>query len=153
MIYDRIEHMDPYGQPGTRLHQALAWLKNLRNPPPDGRVEIDGERLFASFSAYATSPREERRFEAHRKYIDVQMVLEGEEAIDVSLESDLAPLEAYDPEKDVAFLAPPPPHLCSTLAMKSGRVAVFFPQDAHRPGCNLRGGSKVRKIVIKVLID
>jgi YhcH/YjgK/YiaL family protein len=145
--------MDSYRRPGTRLDQALAWLKNLRNPPPEGRVEIDGERLFASFSAYATSPREQRRFEAHRKYIDIQMVLEGEEAIDVSLENDLVPLETYNPERDVAFFESPPAHLYSPLAMKPGRVAVFFPRDAHRPGCNLHGGSQVRKVIMKVQVE
>jgi YhcH/YjgK/YiaL family protein len=153
VIYDRIEHMDSYTRPGTRLHQAVAWLRGLKAFPAEGRVEIDGERLFGSAVAYATSPREERRFETHRKYIDVQVVWEGEEAIDVTLEPSLAPLEAYDAQRDIAFFEPPPAHLYSALAMKPGRVAVLFPQDAHRPGCNLREGRAVRKLILKVQVE
>jgi YhcH/YjgK/YiaL family protein len=151
MIYDRIEHMHIYCRPGTRLRQALDWLRNLESTPADGRVEIDGARLFASVTSYATAPREEKRFETHRKYIDVQMLLEGEEAIDVSLEEALAPLEAYSPDKDIAFFESPPAY--SPLVMKPGRVAVLFPQDAHRPGCHLHSGRKVRKVILKVQVE
>lgn len=150
MIYDRFENLDLYCQPGTRLHRALACARDAVGTIADGRTELDGDRLYASVSTYDTSPREERRFESHKKYIDVQAVLEGEESIDVSLETDLPVLEAYDEKKEVMFLKPPQEF--ASLVMKPGRFAVFYPQDIHRPGCNLRDKRRVRKIVVKVQI-
>lgn len=148
MIYDRFENLDLYCRPGTRLHRALAHARDVAPNAADGRTDIDGDRLYASVASYETGPPEERRFEAHRKYIDVQVLLEGEERIDVALDKGLPVLEAYDEQKDVMFLEPPQ-HVAS-LAMRPGYFAIFHPHDIHRPGCRLLGNQRVRKIVMKV---
>ncbi|HWR92197.1 MAG TPA: YhcH/YjgK/YiaL family protein [Desulfobacterales bacterium] len=152
MIYDRFENLDLYAQPGTRLHWALTYARGTLATVADGRTDIDGDRLYASVATYETGPREESRFEAHRKYIDVQVLLEGEEAIDVSLEDDLSVLEAYDEKRDVTFLKPPQQEQVASLAMRPGYFAVFFPHDTHRPGCHLREKRRIRKIVVKVAV-
>ena len=151
MIYDRFENLNLYCQPGTRLHRALVFARDVARAVADGRMDIDGERLYASVATYETGSREERRFEAHRKYIDVQVLLEGEECIDVSLDKDLPTLEAYDEKRDVMFLKPPE-HVAS-LVMKPGQFGVFYPHDTHRPGCHLREKRRVRKIVMKVAVE
>jgi YhcH/YjgK/YiaL family protein len=148
MIYDHFDNLSLYAAPGTLLHRALVYARDVAASVPDGRIEIEGERLYASVAGYETGAREERRYEAHRRYIDVQVLLEGEEAIDVSLERDLTPLEVYDPQRDVMFLKPPG-HTAS-LPMRPGWFAVFYPHDVHRPGCHLEGKRRVRKIVMKV---
>lgn len=151
MIYDRFENLGLYCRPGTRLHRALVHARDAARDTAEGRTDIDGDRLFASVSLYETAPREERRFEAHRKYIDVQVLLDGEESIDVSLEADLPVLEAYDEQKEVVFLQPPR-HVAS-LAMRPGLFAVFYPHDIHRPGCRLGGERRVRKMVMKLAVE
>jgi len=151
MIYDRFENLNFYCRPGSRLHRALAYARDAVRTVADGRVDVDGDRLYASVSTYETGSREERRFEAHRKYIDVQALLEGEESIDVSLEKELPTIEAYDEQRDVMFLKPPP-HVAS-LAMQPGFFGVFYPHDIHRPGCHLREKRRVRKIVMKVAFE
>ncbi|MCU0561345.1 MAG: YhcH/YjgK/YiaL family protein [Desulfobacterales bacterium] len=151
MIYDRFENLDLYCRPGTILHRALVYARDAGPTVADGRTEIDGQRLFSSVAVYETGPRETRRFEAHRKYTDVQVLLEGQESIDVTLDRDLPVLEAYDGHKDVLFLQPPP-HFAS-LPMRPGYFAIFFPHDIHRPGCSLRGVLRVRKIVMKVAVE
>lgn len=150
MIYDHFDNLTLYAGPGTLLHRALVYARDVAAGIADGRIEIDGERLYASVASYETGSREERRFEAHRRYIDVQVLLAGEETIDVALERDLPVLEAYDEQRDVMFLKPPA-HAAS-LPMRPGRFAVFFPHDVHRPGCHLRDKQKVRKIVMKVAV-
>jgi YhcH/YjgK/YiaL family protein len=151
MIYDRLENLELYARPGTRLHRALLYARDVARDAADGRTDIDGDRLYASVAAYETKPREECRFEAHRKYIDVQVLLEGEECIDVALDRDLPVLEAYDGPKDVMFLQPPR-HVAS-LPMRPGVFAVFYPHDIHRPGCRLQGEHQVRKIVMKAAVE
>jgi YhcH/YjgK/YiaL family protein len=148
MIYDRFEHLDLYFRPETLLKRALVYARDAARTVPDGRVDVDGGRLYASVATYETGAREERRFEAHRAYIDVQALLEGEERIDLSLEKELPVLEAYDEKKDVMFLNPPPQF--ASLVMRPGWFAVFFPHDIHRPGVHLQGKRRVRKIVMKV---
>jgi YhcH/YjgK/YiaL family protein len=151
MIYDRLENLNLYCQPGTRLYRALVYARDVAHTAADGRTDIDGDNLYASVATYDTCERDERRFEAHRKYIDVQALLEGEESIDVSLEKGLPMIEAYDEKKEVMFLKPPQ-HFAS-LEMRSGYFAVFYPHDIHRPGCRLRGKQQVRKIVLKVAVE
>jgi biofilm protein TabA len=151
MIYDRFENLDLYCRPGSRLHRALVYARDVARTVADGRVDIDGERLYASVATYETGSREERRFEAHRKYIDVQVLLEGEESIDVSLCKDLPILEAYDETRDVMFLQPPPQF--ASLTMLPGFFAIFYPNDIHRPGCRQQEKRQVRKIVMKVVVE
>jgi biofilm protein TabA len=151
MIYDRFENLNLYCRPGTRPHQALVYARDVACTVADGRMDIDGDRLYASVATYETGPREERRFEAHRKYIDVQVLLEGEECIDVSLDRDLPTLEAYDEKRDVMFLKPP--EQVASIVMTPGCFAVFYPHDVHRPGCHLKEQRRVRKIVMKVAVE
>jgi YhcH/YjgK/YiaL family protein len=80
----------------------------------------------------------------------VQALLEGEEAIDVSLETTLPLLQEYNESKDVMHLEPPKEW--ASLVMKPSYFAVFYPQDIHRPNCHLHGKQHVRKIVVKVRV-
>jgi YhcH/YjgK/YiaL family protein len=151
MIYDRFENLNLYCQPGSRLHRALVYARDVARTVADGRIDIDGDRLYASVATYETGSKEERRFEGHRKYIDVQVLLDGEENTEVSLDKDLPTLEAYDEKRDVMFLKPPQ-HVAS-LVMKPGCFGIFYPHDIHRPGCHLREKRRVRKIVMKVAVE
>ena len=151
MIYDRFENLHLYGRPDERLHRALVYARDVACTVADGRTDIDGDRLYASVATYETGSREERRFEAHRKYVDVQVLLEGEEAIDVSLDKNLPVIEGYDEKRDVMFLAPP--QRFASLSMHPGFFAVFFPHDIHRPGCHQLRMRRVRKIVMKVAVE
>jgi biofilm protein TabA len=149
MIYDTLEHMLDYFEKGSPIHKALCFAQDFAlSNRPDGRYEIEGDDLFALVSSYDTSPAVARRFEAHRKYIDVQILLEGEEKIETSFASDLKPLQEYSEIKDIIFLEPPPDF--ASLVMRPGYFAVFYPHDVHRPNCSLHGKSRVRKIVMKV---
>lgn len=151
MIYDQLKNIDAVCGPGTRLYQGLILARDIGASPPDGRIEADGDRIYALVSTYSTLPRDERRFEAHRKYIDIQVVLEGVEVIDVALGAAPSATEKYDETKDVAFYAAPPD--CASLVMRPGRFAVFNPGDLHRPGVSLDESRSVRKLVVKVLVE
>ena len=78
----------------------------------------------------------------------VQALLTGEECIDVTFDRQLPLLQDYQAEKDLLFVASPPEY--ASLPMKPGYFAIFFPQDIHRPNCQLHGKQAVRKIVMKV---
>ncbi len=151
MIYDTFENIAWYARPGSRLHDAVVFARDADRSIAEGRHAIDGDRLYALVSTYQTLPRSERRFEAHRRYFDVQVLLEGAEAIDMCLPPAPETIEAYDDGKDILFTRDP--QLFVPLAMVPGRFAVLYPQDLHRPGCRLEGDCRVRKIVVKGLIE
>ena len=151
MIYDIFDHIDTYCQKDSPLYKALTFVAEFDQTQPDGRYAVDGEAIYGLVSTYTTSPREERRFEAHKKYLDVQVLLEGEESIDVSLDSNLSILQEYNETKDILFLQPPEEY--ASLIMKPGYFAVFYPQDIHRPSCQLHEKTSVRKIVMKIRVE
>ena len=87
------------------LTKALAFLRtqDFRNMP-EGRHDIDGDKVFALLSRYTTRPQAECVPEAHRRFVDVQYVAEGEEFLGwCPMSPDLAEMGPYDEEKDIIF--------------------------------------------------
>jgi biofilm protein TabA len=117
---------------------------------PLGRTPIEGDDVFALVSEGLSRPPQDVRFEAHRRYIDVQYVLEGQEAIGCAPCASLATSEPYDKAKDVEFFRAPGNY--ARIALRPGRFAVFAPEDGHQPGCDLDGAHTVRKVVVKVSV-
>jgi len=115
------------------------------------RYDIDGDNLYAPVSEYLTKNEEDAKYEAHRKYIDIQYIINGKELMGVaplSQKKDI--LEPYDSAKDIEFLTVTGGE--NYLALP-GRFFIFFPEDAHRPGLKDGENSPVRKIVVKVKVD
>jgi YhcH/YjgK/YiaL family protein len=148
MIYDVIENAEKYFHGKDKFYRAIKYAVEFDLCQPDGEYEVDGRAIFAKVQGYDTSPAEERKFESHERYADVQVLRQGSERQDVSLDKELEPLTPYDEVKDVIKLKAPKEF--SSLVMEPGKFVVFFPQDIHRPNCNLNGKCKVRKICMKV---
>lgn len=111
------------------------------------RVELAGG-AFAMEQVYHAKARPDGFFESHRKYIDVQVIIAGEEAIEVE---DIARLTAtmdYSEERDLIKYADTPN--ASRLVMRAGDVALFYPADGHMPSLQLKGPQLVHKTVVKV---
>lgn len=90
---------------------------------------------------------EEGKLEGHRKYIDIQYVISGDESMGWSPRSDVAPSENYDAEKDLEFFEGSPE---SIVQVPPGSFAVFLPTDAHLPCI---GKGPIHKVVVKVAVD
>jgi YhcH/YjgK/YiaL family protein len=115
------------------------------------RYDIDGDNLFIMISEYNTKDPETARFEAHKKYIDIQYVVTGSELMNIApLTSGDSILQKYDPVKDIEFLSV---KKASVLKAGPDRFFIFFPEDAHRPGLKENVNAPVRKAVVKVKID
>ncbi|MDR3555156.1 MAG: YhcH/YjgK/YiaL family protein [Syntrophobacteraceae bacterium] len=148
MIYDTLENFPKYFQSDTALFQALSFAHRFDSSNPDGRYEIKGEDIFALVSSYQTSPAGCHSFEIHRRYADVQVVLEGEEAVEVSLSAEVNAVGDYDQKSDKVTLEAPGDLV--RLVLRPGCFAVIYPNEAHRPNCDLQGKARVRKMVVKV---
>jgi len=115
-----------------------------------GRVDLSGGS-FALEQIYAPKPRPEGFFESHRKYIDVQVIVTGEELMEVEDIARLSVTAAYNPERDLIKYADT--SVGSVLRMRAGDVAVFFPEDGHMPSLHWRKTGQVHKTVVKVPVD
>ncbi len=114
-----------------------------------GRTPIIGDDVYAVASKYTTRAFEAARFEAHRKYLDIQYVVSGQETIGFLPSTEgLKVLEPYDAEKDIELFAVPEAY--ARLAMRAGQFALLRPGQAHMPNCHLDGPHDVTKVVVKV---
>jgi len=149
MVIDDLKNSALYLGMHPRMKDAFRYLQKTDFSRIDpGRHEIGGADLFALIQQYDPKPREKARWEAHRKYIDVQYVLSGSEFFGY------APLErlnsvAYDESKDFHELKGEG----DFLYVPAGTFLILFPRDAHMPGIAGPGSQPVKKIVVKILID
>ncbi len=132
-----------------RWQQTFAFLKrsDLKTLPL-GRINLD-ENCFALISEYTTKNPEDARFEAHREYIDLQYVIEGEEYMGCVPLTTTTPLVEYNSEKDILFVNSPESRLTKATP---DNFFIFFPSDAHRPGVKSLQNSRVRKLVVKIAV-
>lgn len=148
MILTPLRDADRYAAALPGMEEALAWLRAFDPALPDGRHAIDGDRIFALVSSYATGPATEKRFEAHRRHADIQWIAAGAERI-LYIPADRLPVaEPYSDENDILFFEEP--KVSTSLLLNTDDAAVFFPEDAHKPGCMAGARHDVRKVVVKI---
>lgn len=144
MIYDTLAALVAYRGLSASMDVAIQYLlSHDLNALPLGRTEIQGEDVYLLVSDVTYKPAEEGAFEVHRQYADIQLSLTGGEKIGYLPLTAIASWGGYEPDCQLAQENPEG----LELPMEKGRFAVFFPQDAHRPGV---GQGKGRKIVVKV---
>ena len=148
MIYGKIADLPIWGEKVPSFKYALNEAKRVAGGEFTlGKTIIDGDALFASSSEYISAAREGKIFENHHVYVDVQMMIEGEEQIDVIIPAD-APEADYSEENDVEFAAFDKDY--STITLRAGDFLILLPGEWHRPGVAIGDGAKCRKTVIKI---
>ncbi len=97
---------------------------------------------------YKTKFRKDASFESHKKFIDVQVVLEGKEIISTSALGDLEVEIPYNPDRDIIFYKKTVNGVDHYL--EAGDFLIFRPEDGHLPSLCVDEPSTVRKVVIKI---
>jgi YhcH/YjgK/YiaL family protein len=149
MILDTLSNASFYRGLPAGLVAALDFLQATDLAAlPLGKTVIDGERLYALVQEYSPKPAEMGKFEAHRRYWDVQYVARGVERIGYSHLARMTVSEPHSEERDVAFFTGPG----DWLYVPAGTFAIFGPSDVHMPGVAVDAvaESLVSKIVVKV---
>lgn len=149
MILDHLSNIQKY----VRCHPGFAQAFELLAQPhwakqPAGRYEIIAQKLYISVDEARGRGRAGAVLEAHRAFVDIQVIVSGCEEIGWRDTASCKRMRgAFDPDRDMAFYDDEP-H--SWLVVPEGYFAIFFPTDAHAP---LAGTGAVRKIVVKVAAD
>ncbi len=101
MILDLTDNADLYTGLNARFAQAFEILVNeTLSQKADGKYLIDGENIYYTIQKYTTKPQTLCKLEAHRKYIDIQFLLDGAEILGYAPLKDLKTVEEYNPQKD-----------------------------------------------------
>lgn len=128
---------------------ALAFIEALSAETPLGRYEFGEGCYVLVMECNTTAGR--GRVETHQKYVDVQYLLDGEEAMCVTPASPALTVETpYNVEKDIAFF-----HYteASYFVCHTGEGVVFYPADAHRPCLAPAAPMKIKKAVVKLPVE
>jgi YhcH/YjgK/YiaL family protein len=151
MISDRLDSSTTewLARQSDVFKQAFAWLTAMPASQPDGRIDLDEDRIFILVQGYDTLPADQCRWESHRRTIDIQYIFEGGEAIDYQRPGVLTPNNDYDDKREVEFWQPTAPP-AATLLMSAGTYVVFLANEPHRPKGSDRVNRAVRKAVFKI---
>ena len=149
MIVDQLENLNFYAGLPPRIVRALEFLRDTDLAALSlGRHELDGDWLFALVQEYATKPLEQCKWEAHRRYCDVQFVARGIERIGVANIDRMQVETPYDAEKDVSFFRGDG----DFVTVPAGSFAIFAPPDVHMPCLAAGSPVSVLKIVLKAAV-
>lgn len=151
MIYDKIQYSSLYKCDNEYITKALDFLKTKDlNALEKGRHEIDGENLFALVLEYDTHPLLEGKWEAHRKYYDIQYIVSGTERIAISNINTMKSEGPYNEEGDYELFSGSVGEL---ITLDEKDFIVLSPHEVHQPGLSIDGNTqKIRKVVVKAMI-
>lgn len=148
MISDALNSLPSAGlHPVLQQALTLAIAANPQEKTP-GRYALQGENIFMNVMHFTTQSPEQKKAELHQQYIDIQMLLSGEERILFGMTDSARQCEEMHIEDDY--------QLCSqiadeqTMVLKPGKFVIFMPGEPHKPGCVVQAPMDIKKVVIKV---
>ncbi len=154
MIFDSIKNIEFYRLPHKNFKLALDFILNQNILfLADGKYPIAGDKVYLSIFSYSTKKYENSLWEAHRKYADIHMILEGSELIALADKQDLITIKKYSKKNDVLLLKGNP-KIITQIPLMPSTFLLLLPGEIHMPGLNILDKAikqNVRKAVIKVL--
>ena len=147
MILGKLSEAKAYRGIHPRLDQVIDRLNDgfLSTVGPE-TMALEGDALYVTRFTYDTLPLEDTFFEAHKRYLDIHLMMEREERVDIASPQGLTLFEhqgdfyAYQGEAE------------QSLVLRPGSFLVVFPEDAHRIKIQVNGPETVSKVVFKVLV-
>lgn len=150
MIIDTLQHAARYHALGPKFVKAFQYLQETDfSKVEKGRYEIDGTAIIAIVNEYDTIPTTGEQMESHKKYIDIQYIVRGEELIGHDFLQEQIPSKPYSEEEDFMLFAEAPVFFSK---LQQGMFAIFFPTDLHMPNIKVNEPVSVKKVVMKVSI-
>jgi len=150
MVIDTLENAALYYNLGPKFVKAFRYLTDTDfTQVAKGKYEIDGTDVIAIVNEYDTVPASGEQMEAHKKYIDVQYIVSGEELIGHDLLQGQSPSKAYDETSDYWLFGEAPSFFSK---LEQGMFAIFFPTDLHMPNIRVKEATPVKKVVMKVSV-
>lgn len=148
MIFSALSQADRYAAMHPLFPRAFEFIRNTDlNALSAGVHQIIDKQIFVIVEETKGRTRDAAKLECHRKYIDIQLVLEGVDEMGWKPLADCHdPVDVYNEERDIRFFNDTADSWISTPA---NTFCIFFPEDAHAP---LVGTGKIRKLIFKIAV-
>ncbi len=152
MIIDKLENWEHYSF-GSGWKLAFEFLRTLTPDSDEKKYNIQGDDIFAQVMSYKTRTPDTAVLESHRKFVDIQAVLNGGERIECFSRDGLVVDTAYDESKDAEFYKRSCPG-STHVDMAPGTFIMLFPHDAHMPSLMIENEPEmVKKVVVKIKVE
>lgn len=148
MIFEKSDFLLRYAAavPQLAIADRIIRSGSLETLAP-GTYETEDPSIWYSIQEYEPKERIDDSFEFHKKCMDVQVMIRGEEKCFYT--DRCADFSLIDPERgDIAFMEAEEVEEC---LLKAGMAVIYFPGELHKPGVKSADGVN-RKVVFKVVI-
>ena len=150
MIFGNITQEKTYAFLPEDLKECFAYAKEHDLASYEkGSHPIDGERLFVNVVEYETTRPENRFWEAHRNYLDVHLMLDGQEQIDLNFIENMEQKEYVEKDDFLPMDGAPNSH----VVLRPGDFLICYPEDGHRTAVAVKESEKIKKAIFTVRID
>lgn len=146
MILDKITCLDRYEALVPGLNKAMQEIRGLSSYEV-GKYPV--ENGYYMVQKGTTKPCEAGSFETHRKYVDVQIMIEGQEVLEWNTKAEMEDIEPYNEEKDVQHCQ----GKGNRILIKAGMCHILFPEDAHKACLHIDEPNDYVKIVLKLALN
>ena len=149
MVFGNVKHLEEFSFLDSSVRECLDYFNSHDLASYEkGSHEIDGERLFVNVVEYTTTTPENRFWEAHREYLDIHVMIRGQEQIDLNF---IQNMQQKEYEKKDDFL-PMESKKNASVVMRKGDFLVCYPKDGHRTAVAVDGPEDIKKAIFKVRI-
>ncbi|MBQ9986032.1 MAG: YhcH/YjgK/YiaL family protein, partial [Oscillospiraceae bacterium] len=148
LITDKIKNSDTYAACNRFFHEIFGKIKTLTPDDAGKRFVIEEGVAWISVSSSENAPPGDRKFEAHKKFLDIHFVLEGEEKFVYANTDELTPETEYNEAEDYLLLNGDG----TKLTLRTGDFCIVYPQDAHIPTLEKLSEGKLVRGVAKIKI-
>ena len=151
MIYDRLNNAAQYYSLGEKIKKGFEFLANSNlSELKEGRYEIEGDEIYANVQTLETKPECEKKWEVHRKYIDIQYIIKGREKMGYGILEDFTKtVSPYDEKTDAAFLDG---EKFNFINVFQGDFVIFCPNDVHAPMLAIDKPEEIKKVIVKIAV-
>ncbi len=148
MIFDTIKNIKNYAEIDEKIADFILTLTDAQ---ACGKVFLSNDNLtFANVEEYTTKTLENCKLEAHKKYIDIQLLLSGVEELDYTAVDGLTVSEPYDEIRDIMFFASTD-RVLNKVVLEPGNFVLLYPHEAHQPQMAYKNlPAQVKKVVVKI---
>lgn len=149
MIFGNLKYADKYDFLTEKIKACFTYAREHDLTTYEkGGYKINGDEFFVNIENYATVKREERFWEAHKAYLDIHILVKGEETIDINFIENMK-LGEY---KEADDFLPMEGDMQASVILKPGDFLICYPEDAHRTGVIATKVSDLKKGIFKVKI-
>lgn len=149
MIYDKLSNITLYKGLSKNLDTAIQFISTHDlNELPLGKTTIDGDRVYINVMETKAQPIEEKKYEVHKNYMDIQIDLIGTERVDTG-DYHQVTLEDYHQENDVAAASSEDLAQC---ILGPGNFIICMAREPHKPNIAVSDDTFLKKAVVKVHI-